>query len=238
MIAVLISLGRQLWKHPSYQRVRMSLITPRAIVISLRKRIHKRRFHQRTRVEGTEKRWHLIKSRISGAKSLLDIGSNIGVLTETAARAGLFALGLEADWQAVSVARRNCKPNLPLAYMHLAVTPSNVTALPTADVVLCLSVYHHWHRDFGHDGAQHILRMLVSKAQQTLWFEPPSRRSKYWAMPPDFVDHDLNSIVEYNLGMLSEVASGAKVVFVGRTPASEGEKFRCLFVIETAGVNR
>jgi SAM-dependent methyltransferase len=194
-------------------------------------------YYQRVRAKGTEERWELIRSRINGAESLLDIGCNIGVLTAMAAAAGLFALGVEAEWDAVCAARRKCKANVPLAYMHLTVTPANVTVLPTADIILCLSVYQKWYKEFGHDGAQHILRTLARKAQRFIFFEPASRKSKYGRMPPDFVDQDLDSIVKYNLAMLREACGGAKVEFVGATAASRGEKFRCLFVVETGALD-
>ncbi len=44
------------------------------------------------------------------------------------------------------------------------------TEAQRCDVVLCLSVYHHWHHDFGREGAQH-LRTLGTKAQRFMFFE-------------------------------------------------------------------
>jgi hypothetical protein len=81
----------------------------------------------------------------------LDVGSNIGLLTAMAARTGLFAIGVEGNWNALSAARRKYEPTLSVAYMHFFVTPETVTVLPICDVVLCLSVYHRWHHDFGHE---------------------------------------------------------------------------------------
>jgi hypothetical protein len=53
----------------------------------------------------------------------LDVGSNIGLLTAMTARTGLFAIGVEGDWNALSAARRKYEPTLSVAYMHFFVTP-------------------------------------------------------------------------------------------------------------------
>ncbi len=188
--------------------------------------------YQRKRQTGNEQRWQLIQDRSMGARSLLDVGCNTGRLTAWAAENGFFALGLETNWDALAVARRQCKPNLTLAFMHFLVTPENVAALPVEDVVLCLSVYHQWHKNFGHDGAQKILKTLGAKAQRWLFFEPASKQSKYGDKPPDFTDRDERSIVDYNLTMLSGLFGEKNVEFLGATPAGRSEPFRYLFAVQ------
>jgi len=183
-------------------------------------------------VRGTNERWELIRSRSAGAKSLLDVGCNAGVLTELAAHAGLTAVGVEANPKILSVAYRRCKPGLALSYVHCVVTPDNVATLPVCDVVLCLSVYHQWHVAFGHDDAQRILETLGSKARRALFFESASQRRKYGSAPPNFIDRDQNSIVQYNLEMLGKLFGRSNVEFVKATPASRGERFRCLFAVQ------
>ena len=207
-------------------RVRTTLRKIRTLVFG------KRHDYQRTRSRGTEERWRLIQSRIAGTQSLLDVGCNLGRLTALAAEMGLFAIGVEASWAALSRARRKYKASSRLAYMRFIVTPESVTALPVCDVVLCLSVYHQWHQIFGHQGAQQILRTLGTKARQFLFFEPASQRSKYGPVPPDYNDRDERSIVDYNLGMLGRLFCREKVEFVAATPASHSEKVRYLFSIE------
>ncbi len=186
----------------------------------------KRHDYQRTRSRGTEERWRLIQSRIAGTQSLL------GRLAALAAEMGLFAIGVEANWAALSGARRKYKASSRLAYMRFIVTPESVTALPVCDVVLCLSVYHQWHEIFGHQGAQQILHTLGTKARRFLFFEPASQRSKYGPVPPDYNDRDERSIVDYNLGMLGRLFCREKVEFVAATPASRSEKVRYLFSIQ------
>jgi len=207
-------------------RMRRTLMKIKTLVLG------KRHDYQKTRAVGTEERWRLIQSRIVGTQSLLDVGCNLGQMTAWAAQMGLFAIGLEANWRALSDARRKYEANSRLAYTHFAVTPESVTALPVCDVVLCLSIYHQWHQTFGHQGAQQILRTLGTKARQFLFFEPASKRSKYGPVPPDYNDRDERSIVDYNLGMLGGLFCEEKVEFVAATPASRSEKVRYLFSIQ------
>jgi len=207
-------------------RMRSTLMKIKTLVLG------KRHDYQRTRAIGTEERWRLIQGRIVGTQSLLDVGCNLGRLTALAAQMGLFAIGVEANWGALSDARRKYRPNPSLAYVHFVVTPASVTALPVCDVVLCLSIYHQWHKNFGHHGAQQILHTLGTKARRFLFFEPASQQSKYGPVPPDYDDRDECSIVDYNLGMLGGLFCGKKVEFVAPTPASRSEKVRYLFSIQ------
>jgi len=190
------------------------------------------RDYQKKRRGGTQERWNLIQSRIAGASSLLDVGCSSGALTDLAAETGLFAIGLDANWGVISDARKKSRPNLALAYTHFVITPQSVTALPVCDIVLCLSIYHQWHRDFGHEGAQQILSILGTKARNRLFFEPASKQSKYGPKPPVFADCDERSIINYNHGMLAALFGDQNVELLGATTASRSESVRYLFTIQ------
>ena len=187
--------------------------------------------YQKTRQAGTRERWKLIQTRITGTSSLLDVGCSSGRITALAAEAGLFAIGVDANWKVISHARKRCKPNLSLAYLHFVVTPQSVAALPVCDVVLCLSIYHQWYCKFGHEGAQQILNVLGTKARKRLFFEPASKQSKYGPNPPGFTDRDERSIIDYNQGMLAALLGKENVEFLGATKANRNESVRYLFTI-------
>jgi SAM-dependent methyltransferase len=193
---------------------------------------NRKKDYQKTRQAGTRERWILIQSRISGRGSLMDVGCSSGLLTSLAAGFGFFAVGLDANWEVVAEARKKCRPNLTLGFMQFVVTPQTVALLPVFDVVLCLSIYHQWYAKFGREGAEQILRTLGSKARQRMFFEPPSKQSKYGSEPPAFVDRDERSIVDYNLRMLGGLFGQGKVEFLGGTKASRSESFRYLFTIQ------
>jgi SAM-dependent methyltransferase len=190
------------------------------------------RDYQKTRRAGTGERWVLIQSRIEGCGSLLDIGCSSGLLTSLAAGFGCLAIGVDSNWKVLTKAQKRCRPYLTLTYLHFVVTPQTVDQLPTCDVVLCLSIYHQWHAKFGHEGAQHILRTLGSKARRRMFFEPPSRQSKYGAQPPAITDRDERSIAAYNLEMLGGLFGRENVEFLGGTRANRSESQRYLFTIQ------
>jgi len=193
---------------------------------------NRKRDYQKTRQGGTKERWKLIESRITGTSSLLDVGCSSGLITALAAASGLFAIGLDSNWEVLSDARKKCKANLSLTYVHFVVTPQSVAVLPVCDVVLCLSIYHQWHCKFGHEGAQQILQILGTKARKRLFFEPASRQSKYGPKPPTFTDHDERSIIDYNHRMLGGLFGKENVEFLGATTASRSESVRYLFTIQ------
>lgn len=195
------------------------------------------RGYQKKRGLGTQQRWQLIQSRIAGCRSLLDIGCETGLLTAAAADAGLLAIGAEANWDSLRTARKLCRPNRSLAFLHFAVTPESVEALPSCDVVLLLSVYHQWHRQFGDETARKLLGALGQKARRYFFFEPASKQSKYGSTPPDFVDRDERSIKAYNLRLLGELFGQGNVDYLGGTTAGRSEPFRYLFVIQAQGAS-
>ena len=189
--------------------------------------------YQKTRRSGTAERWRLIQTRVQESASLLDVGCSSGLLTAYAAGFGFFAVGLDANWDVLTEARKKCRPYLNLAFMHFVVTPGTVALLPVCDIVLCLSIYHQWYVKFGREGADQILRTLGAKARQRMFFEPPSKQSKYGTHPPAFIDRDERSIVDYNREMLGSLFGKDNVEFLGATQASRSERFRYLFGIET-----
>lgn len=193
-----------------------------------------KRNYQKSRRAGTMDRWVLIQSRISGCGSLLDVGCSSGHLTSLAAGFGLVAIGCDANWAVLSEARKRLKAYLSLGFVHFVVTPQTVALLPVCDVVLCLSIYHQWHAKFGPEGAQEILRTLGTKARKRLFFEPPSKQSKYGANPPDFTDRDERTIVDYNCGMLGGLFGKENVEYLGGTRASRSESLRYLFTVQTS----
>jgi SAM-dependent methyltransferase len=205
------------------------MLTP---LIEIKKLIwNSERDSQKIRRAGTGERWVLIQDRMDGCGSLLDVGCSSGLLTSLAAGFGCLAIGVDANWKMLAKAHKRRRPYLSLAYLHFVVTPQTVDQLPTCDAVLCLSIYHQWHAKFGHEDAQHILRTLGRKARRRMFFEPPSKQSKYGAQPPPIIDRDERSIAAYNLEMLGGLFGRENVEFLGGTRASRSESYRYLFTI-------
>jgi SAM-dependent methyltransferase len=145
-----------------------------------------------------EERWQMIVSAIpEGCGSLLDLGSNLGAFTSRAADEGLIALGLEKDATLLEKATRAQLGAPNRSFMLTELDLETCAKLPTFDVILVLSVHHHWHHAFGPEMAAAMLQSVVGKARQVVLFEGPSRSSRYRSNEPDFDDNDDEAVVAF-----------------------------------------
>lgn len=176
--------------------------------------------YQHRREEGVQQRWRLIEPELTDEDaSLLDVGCNAGEFLERAADAGLVTLGVDRfeNEETRNVAVRKMQRDQHVGLMIANVTPENVTAFPTFDVVLLLSVYHHWYAEFGEQRAKSMLSSFGDSRK--IFFEPPSDPDRY-ADPkspeidgsgreippiPDFEIDDEESVISYHLDLLESV---------------------------------
>jgi 2-polyprenyl-3-methyl-5-hydroxy-6-metoxy-1,4-benzoquinol methylase len=178
-------------------------------------------------------RWSLITQELpSDAGSLLDIGSNLGDFTERAARRGMWALGIESEAKLVGRARR-LRDHIPLcSFTHAQLDLDLSRKLPVFDVVLVLSVHHHWHMQFGPEVAQEMLQVLASKTKGVMIFEGASRTARYERDRPNFVDNDEQSVTQfYDQLLYQAVGSQFKEIrLVGKSPCvGEREPYRWMY---------
>src|SRR5262245_41064551 len=104
---------------------------PKRIAKQLKRSLGLGKAYQSKRAAGTDERWQLIRGELDAAdRSLLDVGSNLGVLTELAAGEGRFALGVEPDPRLVAAARRRTRGVGSLGFVRAAVDPDSVATLP------------------------------------------------------------------------------------------------------------
>ena len=106
--------------------------------------------YQVKRSLGTVRRWEIISANLDERdQSLLDVGCNLGLMTRFAPDKGLLALGIDSAQRAI-IAASSTNHDVPhLAFMRSEITPEMVAKLPSFDVFLCLSVYHHWMSIYG-----------------------------------------------------------------------------------------
>lgn len=189
------------------------------------------------RVRPTTARWEAIAPHLPMTGSALDVGCNNGFFTFKMAEHGLLSLGIDSSSRNIATARllglRNDPPHAAFARLHL--TSQTAASLPTVDVVLCLSVFHHLVRYQGLEEATEVMRLLASKSQRLMVFETgqPDEVSKSWWQELAFMGDDPQAWV-------SEFLTGlgfARVRQLGSFPGHENPVERALVIAEKPAIS-
>ena len=117
-------------------------------------------------------RWGKIKPNLPTRPfSFLDTGSQLGYFTFSAAEYGAVAMGLERVPAFFQVAQsiRHLKKVSSATFLNMELNPESVKALPSVDVICCMSVFHHWVLDWGEEGAVQLFSDLCSKTQAIIF---------------------------------------------------------------------
>jgi SAM-dependent methyltransferase len=137
------------------------------------------------------------------ALSCMDIGCNQGYFVIRMAERGGFCLGIDYGRNEIMVAQATAKlaEVNNVAFAQLDVDEAMAKALPKVDVVICMSVFHHWVRRFGEDGARKIMDAVASRAGRYLVFETgqPEETGVAWADSLSFMGEDSQQWVEQYL---------------------------------------
>jgi SAM-dependent methyltransferase len=135
----------------------------------------------------------------SDARSCIDIGCNIGYFTFRMAARGGICLGFDVGRNEVSYARGLAALNgvRNVAFMQYEITPDNVLGLPHADVIICMSVFHHWARKLGLAEATRIVDGF-SKRCNFLVFETGQHNEvdTRWARNLSFMGDDCDAWIQ------------------------------------------
>lgn len=130
-------------------------------------------------------RWAAMEPYVPRKGSALDVGCQNGWFTHKLAERGLVSLGVDSHPRDVRVARYLGDWNDldGLAFARMEVTPETARALPSFDVVLCLSVFHHLVRFHNLEYATATMRALADNTRDRLFFETgqPNETSMKWA---------------------------------------------------------
>ena len=201
----------------------------------IKRRLTKQPAYQVKRDHAMKARWETIVDELDGdEKSLIDIGCNIGAFTERAAKLGLLAIGLEPRRREFALAAAKQSQTPGLAFMHIALDPESVVKLPSADVILCLSVNHYWAKLYGEDISWDMIRVLIGKTDKKFFLEIPSIHKKYGERPPHFIEADEASIERYVERKVATITDNRKTVkYLGKMEGIKNrmETFRPMFLI-------
>lgn len=118
-------------------------------------------------------RWAFIASHIDETdRSLVDVGCAEGEFTARAAEAGLDAVGFDRNVTRLHSARKHHSTDDSLRFERSDLDPETIDDLPQADVLLFLTVHHHWVKAYGWEASVEMVRTLLRKAD-TVIYEPP-----------------------------------------------------------------
>lgn len=118
-------------------------------------------------------RWEFISANLSDDdESLLDIGCAEGYFVLNAADLGISATGYDLNYTRVEKAKERAANNPNASFKLARLTPEDIRELPDTDVILFLTVHHHWESQFGIGTAGELFSELLAKSNK-LFYEPP-----------------------------------------------------------------
>jgi len=141
-------------------------------------------FDKAIRGEDTEARWQAIEAEIEALDingSAIDLGSQLGY----------FCLRLaERDWVCMAVEREERTHRAAqliskatgidgVTYRNLEVNPDNVDNMPTVDVTIFLSVWHHICAAHGLSSAKTLLSQVLEQTNKICFFETGQSNEPY-----------------------------------------------------------
>jgi hypothetical protein len=187
------------------------------------------------RADGTESRWAAIAS-LTGSleiRSAMDIGCNLGYFTIRLAEAGIPTVGIErkATNYRTALFAINKTRTRKAAVLTLSLEPQTVDLLPSADLVLCLAVWHHLVHDHGEERANAMLATMWEHTRCALVFETGELDAPAeYGLPA--MEPDPRTWIEAHL---RDTCAGGEVVHLGQhsapQPVGEGTCLRNLFAV-------
>jgi SAM-dependent methyltransferase len=115
----------------------------------------------------------------------LDVGCNLGFFTFNMAKRGGFSIGIDYGRNEIlaakALASRYAVNNI--VFTQMEVTPDNASLLPKVDVVICLSIFHHWIRKLGEEKSLVIMKGLADSTDKYLIFDTgqPNEENVEWS---------------------------------------------------------
>ena len=169
----------------------------------------------------------------SGPYTVMDIGCQEGYFLFKLSDDPGLKLGIDVDRNALqygtSLASIQDKQNVVFSYSFIK-DPSDLDVFPDFDVIICMSIYHHWAKHFGEIKANELLRKISHKTKKLLIFDTgePSELTQAWAKKLDFLSPSVENYFSEKL-----VTYGfSKVLAVGKSNTNLGSTKRNLFIAQ------
>jgi 2-polyprenyl-3-methyl-5-hydroxy-6-metoxy-1,4-benzoquinol methylase len=171
------------------------------------------------RGEGTIARWQAIEASLSDHTilSAMDIGSNLGYFCFSLSQKGIPVMGVDMDSRFLRIAQyasRKLKASR-VGLCNLVINTETVRLLPQVDLILLLSVWHHWVREYGLETASQILAAVWQKTNKVLFFETGELE-----MPSEFGLSVMgDSPKEWLMNYLGTLCANSEIVHLGQFKA-------------------
>jgi SAM-dependent methyltransferase len=171
------------------------------------------------RGSGSQERWRLLEPELDRLRpaSAVDIGCNLGFFALSLAERGIPTVGIESERRFVRLAQHAARRAgiADLAVLEAHLRPETIWEVPAADLVLLLSVYHHWVRHYGAQAAETMLRQVWDRTGTALVFDTGETE-----LPDHFNAADMGADVEAHLRRhLTDVCTGGQVRCLGTSRA-------------------
>jgi SAM-dependent methyltransferase len=126
--------------------------------------------------------------------SLIDLGCNQGFFVLKAADKGSFSVGIDHDWFEIIWARAIAEKNNvnKALFMNAEINSLFISSMPSFDMVVCTSIFHHWVRIYGKDEAFKMMKLIALKTNKYLVFETGQHDeiATRWYKELDFMGDD------------------------------------------------
>lgn len=147
----------------------------------------------------SKKRLEAILKNLPTDKKLttLDIGCNLGFFTFNMAKLGGFCIGIDYGRNEILAAKALAFDNnvKNAVFTQMEITPLNSHQLPKTDLVICLSIFHHWIRKLGEQKSFEIMKGLSSSTNKYFIFDTgqPNEKNVEWNKDLRFMEPDIES---------------------------------------------
>ena len=167
---------------------------------------------------------------VDAQPSTLDVGCNLGFFTFSMAKRGGFCIGIDYGRNEILAAKalafKHSVNNI--VFTQMEVTPENASLLPKADMVICLSIFHHWIRKLGEADSLRIMKGLASNANKYFVFDTgqPNEKNVDWNESVEFMNPDIDKWADGYFKALGF----SKVVNLGDYRTSVSDVPRTLYI--------
>lgn len=141
-------------------------------------------FEEAIRGEDTEARWQAIETEVNKLETngtAIDLGAQLGYFCLRLAERNWMCMAVERDVRTHRAAQLIKKATgiTGISHRNMEVNPDNVEELPTVDVTIFLSVWHHICAAHGFDSAKKLLTRVLRQTNKICFFETGQSNESY-----------------------------------------------------------